>query len=411
MSVIHFSARTKVALIWGGALLLLAFLYLVGSIVTPFIWAAVTAYILNALVRVAHGRIGGPRPLWVVLIYFGLVIGLIWALTGVVPLLGMQVRQIVGEVPNYVRQVTVFLQANNINLGGGRVTEAQITETTRRGLSDAMGLMGSRAPELARNLFEGLLHILIYLLATFFILLGAPKTVSNFRSLFSPPVLDELDPWFKRINHTLISYLRGQLLLVAVVSIATYIGLSILGVQFALALAIMSGLVETIPYLGPYAAGAIAVLVGLTQTQPNHFGWPPLMLGAAVAILYTVIRQTEDNLVMPVVIGRTVELHPLTVLFMVLAGASVAGVLGLLIAVPVAATVKIIAEFLWLKIQEPHPPEAAEPAAVIVVAPLAEPAATVALVSGPVAAPSPAVTHDPRAGDSGRAAPPAPGHA
>ncbi len=411
MSVIHFSSRTKAALIGGGVLLAVAFLYLVGSIVTPFIWAAVTAYILNALVRVAHGRIGGPRPLWVVLIYFGLVIGLIWALTGVVPLLAQQVRQIVGEVPNYVRQVTEFLQANNINLGGGRVTEAQITDTTRRALSDTMGLLGTRAPELARNLFEGLLHVLIYLLATFFILLGAPKTVSNFRSLFSPPVLDELDPWFKRINHTLISYLRGQLLLVGVVSVATYIGLSILGVQFALALAIMSGLVETIPYLGPYAAGAIAVLVGLTQTQPNHFGWPPLMLGAAVAILYTIIRQTEDNLVMPVVIGRTVELHPLTVLFMVLAGASVAGVLGLLIAVPVAATVKIIVEFIWLKIQEPTLPEEAVAEAVVVAALPTDPPAIGVLAPSPVAAPGPTAPRDPRAGDSGRAAPPAPGHA
>ncbi|MDQ2807087.1 MAG: AI-2E family transporter [Chloroflexota bacterium] len=408
MSAIHFSARTKAALIWGGVLLALAFLYLVGSIVTPFIWAAVTAYILNALVRVAQRRIGGPRPLWAVLIYFGLVLGLIWGLTNVVPLLVAQVRQIVSEVPNYVRQVTVFLQANNINLGGGRVTEAQITDTTRRALSDVMGLLGTRAPELARNLFEGLLHILIYLLATFFILLGAPKTVSNFRSLFSPPVLDELDPWFQRINHTLISYLRGQLLLIGVVSIATYIGLSILGVQFALALAIMSGLVETIPYLGPYAAGAIAVLVGLTQTQPNHFGWPPLMLGAAVAILYTIIRQTEDNLVMPVVIGRTVELHPLTVLFMVLAGASVAGVLGLLIAVPVAATVKIMAEFMWLKIQEPNVPEAPETETGIRVGPIAtepEPVTLAPIAGGPLPA------RDPRAGDSGRAAPPAPGHA
>ncbi len=400
MSAIHFTSRTKVALIWGSVLLTLAFLYLVGPIVTPFIWAAVTAYILNALVRVAQRRIGGPRPLWVVLIYFGLVLGLIWALTGVVPLLFAQVRQIIGEVPNYVRQVTEFLQANNINPGGGRVTDVQITETTRRALNDAMGLVGTRAPELARNLFDGLLHILIYLLATFFLLLGAPKTVRNVRGLFAPAVLEELDPWFKRINHTLISYLRGQLLLVAVVSIATYTGLSILGVQFALALAIMSGLVETIPYLGPYAAGAVAVLVALTQHQPNHFGWSSLMLGAAVAILYTVIRQTEDNVVMPVVIGRTVELHPLTVLFVVLAGASLAGVLGLLIAVPVAATVKIIAEFLWLKIQEPSPPtedvtvEAAPPA----------PLET-------VAGSSPTLLRDPRMGDSGRPAPSAPEHA
>jgi predicted PurR-regulated permease PerM len=357
MSAIHFSQRTKAAIIWAGIALGMAFLYLVWPIVTPFIWAAMTAYILNALVTLGVRRVGGPRPLWAVLIYFGLVIAIIWGVTALVPRLAEQIRQISNEMPAYAKQVAEVLQNSNIDLGRGRVTEAQITEAAQRGLNEVLGGLGARAPELARSIFEGLLHLLIYLIATFSILLGIPRTASNFRSLFSPAVLEELDPWFARVNHTLISYLRGQLFLVGVVSVATYIGLSLLGVQFALALAIMSGLVETIPYIGPYAAGGIAVLVALTQLEPNNFGWSPVGLGVAVAILYTVIRQTEDNVVMPFVIGRTVELNPLTVLFVVLAGASVAGVLGLLIAVPVAATIKIVAEFVWEKIQEPSQPD------------------------------------------------------
>jgi predicted PurR-regulated permease PerM len=355
MTAIHFSSRTKTWLVWGIVLLALAFLFSVRPIVTPFIWAFVTAYILNAAVVFAMRRAGGPRWVWAILIYFGLVAGLIWLITAVAPVLVMQIQALANEVPNYLHQFELFSQTNNLPFGMSHWTAREITANVDRILNEFAGGLGARAPELARDAFDVLLKLLLYLIATFSMLLQADRFTRGVRRLFSTAVLTELDPWFKRINSTLGSYLRGQALLIGIVSTATFIGLELLGVRFAVALAIMSGLVETIPYLGPYAAGAIAVLVAMTQTQPNNFGWPPLMLGLAVAILYTVIRQAEDYLVVPFVIGRTVELPPLLVLFVVLAGASIAGILGLLLAVPVAAVVKIVLEYLWQKIKEPDP--------------------------------------------------------
>jgi predicted PurR-regulated permease PerM len=355
MTAIHFSSRTKTLLVWGLVLLALVFLYNVRPIVTPFVWAFVTAYILNAAVVFAMRRAGGPRWVWATLIYFGLVAGLCWLITAVAPVLVMQVQQLANEVPNYLHQFELFTQNNNLPFGISHWSAREITTNVDRTLNDFAGGMGARSPELSRDAFDVLLKLLLYLIATFSMLLQADRFTRGVRRLFSTDVLTELDPWFRRINSTLGSYLRGQALLIAIVTTATFIGLSLLGVRFAVALAIMSGLVETIPYLGPYAAGAIAVLVAMTQQQPNNFGWQPLMLGLAVAILYTVIRQAEDYLVVPFVIGRTVELPPLLVLFVVLAGASIAGILGLLLAVPVAAVVKIVLEYLWQKIKEPDP--------------------------------------------------------
>ncbi|HUS15182.1 MAG TPA: AI-2E family transporter [Chloroflexia bacterium] len=360
MAAIHFTARTKTILIWAGVLLTLAFLFVVRTIVVPFIWALVTVYILNAAVNFLTRRLGGPRVLWVVVIYFGLVAAIIWAIAGIGPALALQVRQLSRELPGYLDQAESFI--GEIHIGDVRITPEQVTESVRQGLTAYLGTLSERAPELVRDAFESLLRGILYLLATFFFLLQTDRMVANVRSLFSRPVLDELDPWIRRINATLTSYLRGQVLLVIIITVATFIGLQVLGVRFPLALALMSGLVETIPYLGPYTAGAITVLVAMTQQEPNNFGWPPLMLGLAVAALYTAIRQTEDYLVVPLVIGRTVELHPLTVLFVVLAGASLAGIMGLLLAVPAAAVIKIIAEFLWLKIREP---DAVEPVSVV----------------------------------------------
>jgi hypothetical protein len=95
----------------------------------------------------------------------------------------------------------------------------------------------------------------------------------------------------------------------------------------------------------------VAVFVALTQGHAP-FGWSSIGLAIAVALTYTVLRQIEDNFVMPFVVGKLVHLHPLVVIFSVLSGATLGGILGLLLAVPVAATIKIVAIYLYRKLNE-----------------------------------------------------------
>src|SRR5439155_6516359 len=198
---------------------------------------------------------------------------------------------------------------------------------------------------------EGLLKLLVYLVATFFLLLEMDRIGDGIANLTPPAVRAELGPWVRRINHVLGAYIRGQFILVVLMSAVSYIALTILGVRFAPLLAIFTGLVETMPFIGPYVAGGTAVLVALTQGHAP-FGWTPVILAIAVAITYTLLRQLEDNFVMPFLIGRLVHLHPLVIIFAVLSGAALGGILGLLLAVPVAATVKIVATYLYGKLRE-----------------------------------------------------------
>jgi hypothetical protein len=135
---------------------------------------------------------------------------------------------------------------------------------------------------------------------------------------------------------------------------ATSLGLTLLDVHYGLALGVMTGLVELIPFAGPYMAGGIAVLVALTQGG-NAWGWSPVVLGIAVVVLYTILRQLQDNVIGPLVIGRVIELHPVAVIFFVLAGAALAGLMGLLLAVPVAAVGRIVLQFLIQKLREAGP--------------------------------------------------------
>jgi hypothetical protein len=132
-------------------------------------------------------------------------------------------------------------------------------------------------------------------------------------------------------------------------SVASFIMLSILSVQYAVIVALATGVLELIPLIGPWAAGAIAVTVALLQ-DGTPFGWSHLTLAIVVAIGYFALRQMEDAFVIPLVIGRIVHLHPLLVIFVIVVGTSLGGVLGLILAVPIAAVIKILASYFYGKL-------------------------------------------------------------
>jgi predicted PurR-regulated permease PerM len=116
---------------------------------------------------------------------------------------------------------------------------------------------------------------------------------------------------------------------------------------------VLTGLLETIPFVGPITAGAIACLVALGN--PNPFGWSQLVYVGVVAIMYTILRHAEDYLVIPTVIGRAVRLHPAIVIFSLLTGGAVFGLLGIILAVPVAATVRLILIYVGAKLRDEDP--------------------------------------------------------
>jgi hypothetical protein len=151
------------------------------------------------------------------------------------------------------------------------------------------------------------------------------------------------------INATLGAYLRGQVLLVLIMSSVTYVVLWIYDIRYAFVLALATGLLELIPILGPWSAGAIAVSVAAFDPTPP-FGWSHTTLAIVVGVTYFILRQLEDNLVIPTLIGRIVHLHPLMMIFVLLIGTSLGGVLGLLLAVPVAAVLRILLRYLHGKI-------------------------------------------------------------
>jgi hypothetical protein len=152
-----------------------------------------------------------------------------------------------------------------------------------------------------------------------------------------------------RVDTVLGAYIKGQFLLIGIMSVASFVVLEILQVHYSVALAIMVGVLELIPFVGPYLAIGICSAVAFFQ-DTHAFGLPPVVVVIILIVALFILRQLEDYVVIPNVIGRIVELPPLLVIFSVVAGAALLGPMGLLLAVPVVATLKIIVGYLYYKI-------------------------------------------------------------
>ncbi|MCP5098756.1 MAG: AI-2E family transporter, partial [Chloroflexi bacterium] len=144
------------------------------------------------------------------------------------------------------------------------------------------------------------------------------------------------------------AYLRGQVILGLIIFVVVWVGLAILGVQNSLALGILSGLLEFIPVIGPVVGAGAAMIVAFFQPD-NYMALSPLAHTGIVFFYMILVQQLENNLLVPRIVGESLDLHPLIVMVGVFMGSSLAGILGAILAAPVVATLKMLGVYAWRK--------------------------------------------------------------
>lgn len=351
MNGIAFSYRAKIVTVCLIIAVGLVFLYTVRHLLPPFIWAMIVAYVFNPLVTEFSRRTRLHRFWGVALLYAIMGGTLFLAAVYILPPLRRESEQLSRDFPQLVRSLYLYLVGHdNIELLGFRLD----SESVARDITDALQKLSASAANYALPVFFGVLEmvtkVLMFLFSLFYFLLEADRIGEFLRRLLPLPVKDEVLALADEIDDVLGRWVRGQLVLVLIMSTATWVALTLLGVRYALVLAILTGILEIFPIVGPVTAGTIACLVALFQ--PNPFGWSNIAYVAAIAAVYFVLRHAEDYFVIPYVIGRIVEFHPLAVLFAVFAGGTIAGVLGMFIAAPVLAVAKIVLRYLYAKVLE-----------------------------------------------------------
>ena len=336
----------------------------VGSILTPFVAGVITAYLFNPLIGWLHRRTGVGRGIWIGVLYV-LIGALAYALfRSLGPMVAFQYRGLVAQIPRMSRQIELWIAANQfVDIGGFTIDLFAFEKPITDFFTELSQSLPSRVPDLVVTALERVVLFVTYLIVTFYLLLQAEQITDSIYRLVPAPYRAEIRSLGQQIDTIFAGYIRGTLMLIPIMALFTYIALSILGVRYALVIAIASGILEIIPLIGPWSAAGIAVMVSLLQpTTP--FGWSHAALAVVVGVTYFVLRMAEDNFIIPQVVGHAVHLHPVLVLFAILAGGALAGPFGLLVGIPVVAVAQLLLRYLYRKLvdaPEPPPPEIKEP--------------------------------------------------
>jgi predicted PurR-regulated permease PerM len=327
------------------AVAVLVILWLARGVLGPFIVAAVVAYAFSPLIGVAQRRFGLPKIAVVAigyLIFFVLLGALVWLLGGRI---SSELALLTSSGPDSLATtLRDLLGADSIAIGGQQITVAEIARQIQARAASLIASPGD-ALHIAGIVGEFFLNAILAIIVTFYFLIDGTSFRDHVITVLPVERQARTAALLARIHEVLGKWLRGQFLLIVLVATVTYVALGpFLHLPYALAIAVLTGILEVIPLVGPLAATAIAGTDAFAHGGPG--------LAGLVVALYFVLRQVEDQVVMPVVIGRAVHLHPVVTILAVLVGLSTYGVLGGLLGVPVAAALNVIYRELYPHVQQ-----------------------------------------------------------
>ena len=349
----RWSPTTKRVVVAALVATLLLFLWRAGDIVQPFIWAAILSYVLLPLVGAIETRFTLPRTAAALIVFVGVLAVIFGGGRVVLPRLADNARDLGNNWPVLASNAEQTLNDTMDNLGLGDLQDVVIGPNIQELKNQIAGMASRNALPFVVGAGHFLLEFLIFLIATFLMLRDAPRLLSFIQRNVPREHRADILHVLRDTNVMLGRYIRGQLILVTLMSTVTTIALTVLNVPYSVLLGVTTGVLETIPFVGPITAGAIACLVALGH--PNPFGWSQIAYVAVVAVMYTILRHAEDYLVIPTVIGRAVRLHPAIVIFALLSGGAAFGLLGIVLAVPFAATLRLVLIYVRAKLRDEDP--------------------------------------------------------
>jgi predicted PurR-regulated permease PerM len=275
-----------------------------------------------------------PRSIGILLLYLGLILIAVVSIINVFPTLTEQFKDLVNNMPTIVNEATDKIGLLEKWLGSQNYVE--IKDLEKKVADYALVFIGGITGGIGA-FFNILSNVTLIILTVPFILFYMFKDGHKFpasMSRFLPQSLrKEAIHIANETSETLASYIQGQTIVCIFVGIGTFIGYSIIGIPNALILALVAAITNIIPYFGPFIGGAPAVIVAFLIS-------PKLALFVVLIIL--IVQQIDSNLISPYIMGKKLNIHPLTIILLLLFAGNFAGVLGMVLAVPTYAICKVV---------------------------------------------------------------------
>jgi len=348
-----------------GAIILLVIVGILSrfhDVIPILITALILAFLIVPLVSLLHHRArfswGLAANICFLLVLFTIIASSTWAGFAVVDQLQALfqiVQEMLMDLPEELAEistVTIFLGPWEIDLS--QLDLPTLAENLLASIQPIFGQVSTLIASLASIAIESLASIFFTFAVAYFIIIDYPRIRSAVQGIEIPKYQED----FHRLRNALAAiwnaFLRGQLLVVTSTGMLTWILMSALGLNFSLGLGVLGGVAKFIPIVGPFTAGLVAALVALFQPA-NWYGLSPFGHAVLVVICVIILDQLIDYIIVPRIMGASLNLHPVLILFGLLIGASLAGVLGLLLSAPMMASLILLGRYIFRKMFDLSP--------------------------------------------------------
>jgi len=319
------------------------FLYFARAILAPFLVAAFLTYLISPLV-IKIQSCGFRRWVGVAVIVAFVVAVVAVALVFFIPWILDEIDRFRVNIPSYQKYLSNCVDVMRVKIETAIpiLKDYSISDVFINKVQLIAHSLAGKAPTYVFNVFSIVSIVVLIPMLVFFMLLGGRKSINMLVEIAPPSYVETVLSIIYEMDSVLGKFIRGQLIEAASVGIMAAVSLYFLGLNFAIIIGITAGLANMIPYLGPFVGLVFAVIVGAVQFQS-------IIAVIQIAAVFAAIQFIDNNFIQPFVVGKNVDLGPVTMIFAMLAGAQVFGFLGVIFAVPVAAIIKTIFFMLFSK--------------------------------------------------------------
>lgn len=321
----------------------IGFIWLFQSILTPFILGLVIAYLLNPLVLKLEGE-GWPRWAAVLLLLVTFMMALAAAFSFLLPVLVREGAQLIGDLPTWITaaQAKIVSLASDFGVTLTPDSDAIVENIQGQAGQILQAGKGVLAGVLAGGaaIFSFVSFVFLMPIVAFYMLLDWPRLVAKIDELLPRDKALTARHLMGEIDRTLAGFIRGQLTVCLILGLFYGIGLTLIGLRFGFVIGMAAGVLSIMPYVG--SAFGLFMSLGVAWFTTGS----PMMVGAAL-VVFGIGQFVEGNFLTPKLVGDNIGLHPLWVIFALMAGGSLMGFVGLLIAVPVAAVIGVLVRFAF----------------------------------------------------------------
>lgn len=343
------TSKTKniLVIIAASFLILTSAVFIIGNrrtfwlIIKPFVIGIIIAYIFDPPVKALMNR-GLGRMAAVLIVYFAIIGAAAALLSFLLPLVYREAMRLMDILPSYAIRAKEYL--DGIYIRFSRSLTPELREAVRNNIDYIQQIIISQVNSLTDKLmgfFEGLVNWIIALVVSFYLLKDKDYFLSLLEYMIPVRLRQDTSRIGSEIDSVLMGFIRGELLVALVVGALASIGFLIIDLNFAILMGIITGVGNIIPYFGPILGGVPVAVVGLMES-PAKAIW-------AIAVV-VVIQQLESGIITPKIMGDSVGMHPVFIIMSLLVAAHFFGLVGMLLAVPVAAVIKVFVLYIFDKI-------------------------------------------------------------